>query len=150
MRQTLSCVQGPTHIRPGYELGVTDNKKDYYIFNHLVFNVLIHKTHGEYTRAQNSAYSSSIAVDTSGRRMLSWPKDTPQQVPDPCLCLFRQRMHACTQWQRAFLERALSIGWRVGRGRPQGSLSAAPHLNKGDENEQGREGSSKGPPHEGE
>jgi hypothetical protein len=68
----VSIVQGPTHLRPGYELGVTNNQKDYYICNHLVLNVLVHKSHGEYTRAQNSAITSSIAVDTSGRRMLSW------------------------------------------------------------------------------
>lgn len=84
-------MQGPTHLRPGYELGVTDNGKDFFIFNHLVFNVLIHKTHGEYTRAQNSAYTSSLAVDTSGRRLLAWPKDTPDEVlPQLAACLRSQ------------------------------------------------------------
>jgi hypothetical protein len=73
-------LQGPTHIRPGYELGVTPNNKEFYIFNHLVFNVLIHKTDGVYTRAQSSAYTNSLAVDTSGRRLLAWPHDTPAQV----------------------------------------------------------------------
>ena len=76
-------LQGPTHLRPGFELGTqakVDGKTKFFIFNHLVFNVLIHKTEGAYTRAQNSAYASSLAVDTSGRRLLAWPKDTPAEV----------------------------------------------------------------------
>lgn len=64
---------------PGYELGVTDNGKDFFIFNHLVFNVLVHKTDGRYTRAQNSAYTASLAVDAS-RRLLAWPEGTPDDV----------------------------------------------------------------------
>jgi hypothetical protein len=115
----VSTVQGPTHLRPGYELGVTSNKKDYYIFNHLVFNVLIHKSHGEYTRAQNSAFTSSIAVDTSGRRMLSWPKNTPQQVlvalsvpVSPAhACPYQHILHClvCTWWSCAVLERSAEV-----------------------------------------
>ena len=80
VKQVGLHAQGPTHIRPGYELGVTPNNKDFYVFNHLVFNVLIHKTDGHYTRAQTSAYTNSLAVDTSGRRLLAWPQDTPDEV----------------------------------------------------------------------
>jgi hypothetical protein len=60
---------------------VTDNGKDFYVFNHLVFNVLVHKTDGRYTRAQNSAYTTSLAVDAS-RRLLAWPEGTPDVVVD--------------------------------------------------------------------
>lgn len=72
-----------SHLKPGYELGVTDNGKDFYIFNHLVFNVLVHRTTGEVTRAQNSAFASSIAVDASGRRLLAWPRGTPTEARPP-------------------------------------------------------------------
>lgn len=48
-------LQNEEFVRPGFELGYKENGK-YYIYNHLVFNVLVHKTHGEYTRARaNSA-----------------------------------------------------------------------------------------------
>ena len=83
MLMPASPVQGPTHIRPGFELGVTPDNKNFYVFNHLVFNVLIHRTDGAYTRAQNSAYAKSLAVDTSGRRLLAWPEGTPDEVQAP-------------------------------------------------------------------
>ena len=81
-KQVRLRVQGPTHIRPGYELGVTFNK-DFFVFNHLVFNVLFHKTGGHYTRTQANAYAKWHAVDTTGRRLLAWLKDTPAEV---CTC----------------------------------------------------------------
>jgi hypothetical protein len=68
---------GVSYVSPGYELGVIDKDgKTFYIFNHLVFNVLVHKTDGRYTRAQSNAYMSNMTY----RRLLSWPKGTPEAV----------------------------------------------------------------------
>jgi hypothetical protein len=73
-------------------LGVSEDGKEHYIFNHLAFNVLVHRTHGEYTRAQkNSPYASGLVMDPSGRRlltaddstnrrMLAWPEGTPETL----------------------------------------------------------------------
>lgn len=79
-------VQGPSHLRPGFELGYMEADADkpkmnhYYIFNHLVFNVLIHKTHGEYTQSQS--IGAALALEDSGRRLLGWPESTPPTVVD--------------------------------------------------------------------
>lgn len=80
-----------------------DSQGDYYVFNHLAFNVLVHKTHGEFTRAQNhSPYTSGLVMDAATRkllrsksiaedslvtdhddlsgRLLAWPEGTPDAV----------------------------------------------------------------------
>ncbi|KXZ49791.1 hypothetical protein GPECTOR_19g242 [Gonium pectorale] len=49
------------YVRPGFELGYKKDGK-YYINNHLVFNVLIYMTHGEYTAAR-AQYAKSMAMD---------------------------------------------------------------------------------------
>lgn len=98
-------MQGSSNLRPGFELGAGDPEGDYYIFNHLAFNVLVHKTHGEFTRAQNhSPYTSGLVMDAATRkllrtrniaedslvtgrdeasgRLLAWPDGTPDEVVD--------------------------------------------------------------------
>ena len=42
-------------VRPGFELGYKDEAGKYFIYNHLVFNVLVSLTHGEYTAAMKTA-----------------------------------------------------------------------------------------------
>lgn len=87
-------MQGQTHLRPGFDLG-TMNGEDYIIFNHLAFNVLIHKTHGEYTNAaKTNAMTGAYIMDPANRRLLryeedttsgrtlAWPEDTPGAVVD--------------------------------------------------------------------
>lgn len=54
-------------MRPGYELGFKDNGK-YYIFNHLVFNVLVTRSHGEYIAALDKTNSLSAGLDMDSRR----------------------------------------------------------------------------------
>jgi hypothetical protein len=60
--------QDQEFVRPGFELGYTDGSGRYFINNHLVFNILVHTTHGEYTRARQ-AYKDAItdALDTRRR-----------------------------------------------------------------------------------
>lgn len=76
-------------VSPGFDLGWSDKGK-YYINNHLVFNILVHETTGEYTRAK-AAYkdgaslegldtrrllasgSGMMAIGTPGRRLLEEP-----------------------------------------------------------------------------
>lgn len=55
-------------VRPGFELGFKENGK-YYIYNHLVFNVLVHKTHGEYTAARKK-YGDAVAEGLDARKLL--------------------------------------------------------------------------------
>jgi transmembrane 9 superfamily protein 2/4 len=44
-------MQDMEFVRPGFELGFKQDGK-YYINNHLIFNILVHATNGEYTRAR--------------------------------------------------------------------------------------------------
>lgn len=96
-------MQGSSNLRPGFELGAADKDGTFVIFNHLAFNVLIHRTHGEFTRAQNhSPYTSGLVMDAATRkllrskniaedslvterdeasgRLLAWPEGTPNEV----------------------------------------------------------------------
>lgn len=43
--------QNQQFVRPGFELGFKRNGR-YYINNHLVFNILVYETHGEYIAAK--------------------------------------------------------------------------------------------------
>lgn len=57
-------------MRPGFELGYKDGNK-YYINNHLVFNVLVYQTHGEYTAAKKK-FGDSLALESlDARKLLS-------------------------------------------------------------------------------
>jgi hypothetical protein len=101
----LTLAQKISGPQTGYKLGAKDTAGNYYIFNHLAFNVLIHKTHGEYTRAQqNSPYTSGLVMDAATRKLLGsrgsegrtllherdehagrtliWPEGTPGTVVD--------------------------------------------------------------------
>lgn len=57
-------------MRPGFELGYKRDGK-YYLHNHLVFNILVYQTHGEYTAAKqkygNSLTAAEAALDTRHR-----------------------------------------------------------------------------------
>lgn len=55
-------------VRPGFELGYKENGK-YYIFNHLVFNILTYQTHGEYTAAK-AKYKDALVMDGLDTRKL--------------------------------------------------------------------------------
>ena len=100
--KSWQIVQGQTHLRPGFELGARKDK-DYVIFNHLAFNVLIHKTHGEYTNAAKAnAMSSAYIMDPANRRMLRYERDEaaartlawPEGTPDAVVDALRERSAA--------------------------------------------------------
>lgn len=61
-----SAAQKNEFVRPGFELGYRKGKQ-YYVNNHLVFNVLVYLTHGEYTAARDS-YAKSVALDALDNR----------------------------------------------------------------------------------
>lgn len=44
-------MQNQQFVRPGFELGFKKDGK-YYINNHLVFNILVYETNGEFTAAK--------------------------------------------------------------------------------------------------
>lgn len=54
-------------LRPGFELGYKDDDGKYYIYNHLVFNILISVSHGEYIAAMEKS-QKSMALDMDMRR----------------------------------------------------------------------------------
>jgi hypothetical protein len=51
--RSFFTAQEPQQVRPGFELGYTANNK-YYIYNHLVLNVLIHQVSGDFLRAKQA------------------------------------------------------------------------------------------------
>lgn len=55
-------------VRPGFELGYKENGK-YYVYNHLVFNILTYQTHGEYTAAKDK-YKDALALEGLDTRKL--------------------------------------------------------------------------------
>lgn len=59
----------PESVMPGFEVGYELNKK-FYVNNHLMFKVLVHETHGEYTRtaAEEAEIEAASAVEAGGRR----------------------------------------------------------------------------------
>eukprot|EP00201_Polytomella_parva_P016206 CAMPEP_0175052398 /NCGR_PEP_ID=MMETSP0052_2-20121109/8340_1 /TAXON_ID=51329 ORGANISM="Polytomella parva, Strain SAG 63-3" /NCGR_SAMPLE_ID=MMETSP0052_2 /ASSEMBLY_ACC=CAM_ASM_000194 /LENGTH=743 /DNA_ID=CAMNT_0016316803 /DNA_START=18 /DNA_END=2249 /DNA_ORIENTATION=- len=59
-------------VRPGYTLGFKKNGK-YYINNHLAFNILIYRTHGEYTLAKDRFDASVFfnGLDSRRRHLLT-------------------------------------------------------------------------------
>jgi hypothetical protein len=59
---TYDLEENPESIRPGFEIGNAVDGK-YYINNHLMFKILVHKTSGQYTRArENMADLEAAAV----------------------------------------------------------------------------------------
>ena len=59
---TYDLAENPESIRPGYEVGYERDGK-YYLNNHLMFKILVHKTNGQYTRArENMAEIEAAAV----------------------------------------------------------------------------------------
>ena len=48
---TYDLAENPDSIRPGFEVGYEQDGK-YYVNNHLMYSILLHKTNGQYTRAQ--------------------------------------------------------------------------------------------------
>ena len=48
---TYDLEENPESIRPGYEIGFSVDGK-YYLNNHLMFKILVHKTNGQYSKAR--------------------------------------------------------------------------------------------------
>lgn len=68
--------QNQEFVRPGYELGYKDDNGTYFIYNHLVFNVLVSLTHGEYTAAMKSA--ESMTTIEAHRKLASMKSSSSQ------------------------------------------------------------------------
>ena len=59
---TYDLEENPESIRPGYEIGFAVDGK-YYLNNHLMFKILVHKTNGQYSKArQDMAELEAAAV----------------------------------------------------------------------------------------
>eukprot|EP00798_Chlamydomonas_sp_ICE-L_P020229 gene20229-26982_t len=59
------------YVRPGFELGFKGDDGNYYINNHLVFNVLVYLTHGEYTAAREKYNDEAMMSVLDTKRKLS-------------------------------------------------------------------------------
>lgn len=57
-------------MRPGFELGFKEGDQ-YYIRNHLQFNILVHPTHGEYMRARQGYKDAAVLDNVNARKMLA-------------------------------------------------------------------------------
>lgn len=70
---TYDLEENPESIRPGYEIGISVDGK-YYLNNHLMFKILVHKTNGQYTRARkNMAELEAAAVVEVRTIHRHWP-----------------------------------------------------------------------------
>eukprot|EP00798_Chlamydomonas_sp_ICE-L_P015250 gene15250-21332_t len=58
-------------VRPGFELGYKDSAGKYFINNHLSFNILVYRTHGEYTAAREQYDGDALVNGMDFRRQLS-------------------------------------------------------------------------------
>lgn len=88
---TYDLEENPESIRPGYEIGFTVDGK-YYLNNHLMFKILVHKTNGQYSKArQDMAELEAAAVVEVCSQLLCIP----------CLCSV-QVLHL-SPVQRTFL-----------------------------------------------
>ena len=66
---TYDLAENPESIRPGYEVGYEREGK-YYLNNHLMFKILVHKTNGQYTRARENMAEIEAAAVIEARRCL--------------------------------------------------------------------------------
>ena len=77
---TYDLAENPESIRPGYEVGYERDGK-YYLNNHLMFKILVHKTNGQYTRArENMAEIEAAAVIEVRHALLSLRACSPVQL----------------------------------------------------------------------
>ncbi|KAK9807028.1 hypothetical protein WJX72_011093 [[Myrmecia] bisecta] len=65
---TYDLADNPESVRPGFEVGFQTDSK-FYVNNHLMFKILVHRTNGQYTRArENMAEIEAAAVVEGGAR----------------------------------------------------------------------------------
>jgi Endomembrane protein 70 len=87
---TSDLKEMPESVRPGFEIGYKSDDGKYYINNHLMFMILVHKTNGQYMRSQKAAAEMEAAavVESGVRRKLSLDINpvqllTVRQLPTP-------------------------------------------------------------------
>jgi hypothetical protein len=107
---TYDLEENPESIRPGFEVGYAVDGK-YYLNNHLMFKILVHRTNGQYTRARANAAeleAAAVVEVTSapvlprvspfrGEGVFYGPAEQSACLP-PCLCRasVQRCMHACS------------------------------------------------------
>ena len=88
---TYDLAENPESIRPGYEVGYERDGK-YYLNNHLMFKILVHKTNGQYTRARENMAEIEAAAVIEVRRPRT--RSTP-------VCLSRCKALTTEAWLTA-------------------------------------------------
>ncbi|EFN55304.1 hypothetical protein CHLNCDRAFT_134265 [Chlorella variabilis] len=101
---TYDLELDPESVRPGYEVGYQVDDK-YYVNNHLMFKVLVHETHGQYTMSKQdeAEVEAAAAVEAGGRRLLDRKdkrakaakaaKATKRGKPEPRVVPVGQKMY---------------------------------------------------------
>ena len=88
-------------MRPGFDIGSEDSG-NFYVNNHLMFKILVHKTNGQYTRARQEmniaeieaaaeAEVGTVAVTWTGDNSKSHARNIQQILPDQ-----HMRMDSCS------------------------------------------------------
>ena len=86
---TYDLEESPESIRPGFEVGYAADGR-YYINNHLMFKILVHRTNGQYTRARESAVELEAAAVVE---VMSGPVGAVGSAPDMPLLLLCHGRH---------------------------------------------------------
>lgn len=65
---TYDLADSPESIRPGFEVGYEQDGK-FFVNNHIMFTILLHRTNGQYTRAQKdfAAIEAAAEIEVSNR-----------------------------------------------------------------------------------
>ena len=79
---SVSLRQNQEFVRPGFELGYKTEDGKYFIYNHLVFNVLVSLTHGEYAAAMQK-FDSLENLETRRKLTRSSGSDGVSQQQEP-------------------------------------------------------------------
>jgi hypothetical protein len=74
-------LQGGGSFAPGFELGSTDSEGNFYIFNHLMFNVLVRKVNREKTGALH--HSKRLMMDATTQALPQERSYDDDSTPSP-------------------------------------------------------------------
>ena len=77
---TYDLEENPESIRPGYEIGFSVDGK-YYLNNHLMFKILVHKTNGQYSKAREEMAELEAAAVVEVCCLYDWRLCASQSQP---------------------------------------------------------------------
>ncbi len=66
----LEDKDAPELMRPGFDVG-SEEGGNFYVNNHIMFKILVHKTNGQYTRAQSQMNFAEIEAAAEAEVVIS-------------------------------------------------------------------------------